>query len=178
MNSNETRHGYFMEFRIDQEKGEMQLMDASPQIQSPFQEKQPLTPVVQAMKLITETPCDGQEHSFLVNIRCDGTLLRLNLYRSDDYSSMVNVPRELLERLLREELTPRETEVAILLFGGSTIRAIASQLVIAEGTVKRMIYNIYQKLGVSSQVKLIREIYARLAQAGHSRQSMLGPGDG
>lgn len=60
-------------------------------------------------------------------------------------------------------LSPREQEIAIEIFEGRTIRHVATELCIAEGTVKRTTHNIYCKMGVASQVELVHEIYARIA---------------
>lgn len=55
-----------------------------------------------------------------------------------------------------ERLTPREQETLTLAAQGYPNRYIAHKLSISEGTVKKLIYNGYQKLGISSRVELCR----------------------
>ncbi len=52
-------------------------------------------------------------------------------------------------------LTPRESEVLILLAYGRTLSIVARDLVIAKGTARTHIENIYRKLGVHKQQELI-----------------------
>jgi two-component system nitrate/nitrite response regulator NarL len=52
-------------------------------------------------------------------------------------------------------LTPREREVLARLATGARTRAIATDLGIAEPTVKRHLTNIYRKLGVSNRVEAV-----------------------
>ncbi len=52
---------------------------------------------------------------------------------------------------LPEPLSPRELEILRLLAGGATNREIASQLVLAEGTVKNHVTNILTKLDVGDR---------------------------
>jgi DNA-binding NarL/FixJ family response regulator len=56
---------------------------------------------------------------------------------------------------LVEALTEREREVLHLLAAGCATRAIAQQLIISEGTVKRHVSNILGKLGVHSRLEAI-----------------------
>ena len=51
-------------------------------------------------------------------------------------------------------LTPREREVAALVAGGLSNRAIAAQLVITEATTERHLRNIFDKLGLTSRAQL------------------------
>jgi len=103
-----------------------------------------------------------------VRIRVDalveGDTMIYTLHCTEDFRSVVNVERSLIKKIFNSQLTPRELEIAIELFEGCTIRCIAASLHIAEGTVKRIIHNIYQKMNVVSQMELIREIYVRIAQ--------------
>ena len=55
----------------------------------------------------------------------------------------------------RSELTPRENEVLAALVGGARNRDIASQLGIAERTVKVHLASIYMKLGVESRTEAV-----------------------
>jgi DNA-binding CsgD family transcriptional regulator/tetratricopeptide (TPR) repeat protein len=52
-------------------------------------------------------------------------------------------------------LTKRETEIADLVVGGLTNRAIATRLVISERTVETHLSRVFQKLGVSSRAELV-----------------------
>jgi DNA-binding NarL/FixJ family response regulator len=58
-------------------------------------------------------------------------------------------------RQLAEKLTIREAEVVRLLNAGLGNKQIANQLFISEGTVKRHLHDIYEKLGVSGRLKLV-----------------------
>lgn len=62
--------------------------------------------------------------------------------------------------LLAEEigLSPRQTEVLILLSRGHNTKYIEEQLVISNHTAKSHIYNIYQKAGVHSKQEIIEMI--------------------
>ena len=52
-------------------------------------------------------------------------------------------------------LTPRESEVIVLLAYGRTLAIIARDLHIAQGTARTHIENIYRKLDVHKQQELI-----------------------
>jgi len=53
-------------------------------------------------------------------------------------------------------LTRREKEVLHLLSHGLSNQQMAKAMVIAEGTLKRHVANLYQKLGVHNRVQAIR----------------------
>lgn len=80
----------------------------------------------------------------------DGQAAFLTLVQYDEL-------RDCMDNAL-EGLSPREKEVTRLLVSGCTSREIAAALTIAEGTVKKTVYNIYGKIGVSSKVELINFI--------------------
>lgn len=61
-------------------------------------------------------------------------------------------------RNLLEQLTPRETQIVCLIIAGYTNRYIAATLSISEGTVKKIVYNVYRKLSVSSRVDLLKRV--------------------
>jgi len=161
-------NGYaYLTYRIDWKNSEMQLVDFSPLLSELSQDPLPITPVIIAIRTMLKSEhhySDENEHNFILDLRCKGDKLTVNLHHND-YDCMLHPSHDILERVLRQSLTRRETEIAVLLFEASTIRSIASRLHIAEGTVKRTIYNIYHKLNVTSQVELIREIYQRLSDA-------------
>ena len=163
-------HGDYMSFAINWEKNEMHLEKIGPVIERFCENLDknpvPITPIIHVLERYARA-CPQKEPPFryLLDMMYDGKSVFLKMHCSENYASVVDVPRERLQALLGNLLTPRETEITTLLFEGHTIRYIASALHIAEGTVKRIIHNIYQKLRVGSQVELVREIYARLAQS-------------
>ncbi len=55
----------------------------------------------------------------------------------------------------RHGLSAREAEIALHLIGGRNINYIAGQLVIAPGTVKTHVHNIYRKTGVRNKMELL-----------------------
>jgi DNA-binding NarL/FixJ family response regulator len=69
------------------------------------------------------------------------------------------VDRERATRDAAALLTPRETEIVLMVAEGLRNREIATRTAIAEGTVKIHLHNIYEKLGVDGRVALVR--YAR-----------------
>ena len=78
--------------------------------------------------------------------------------------AVVGMPRSLLEE--GEEgaegaLTARELEVLLLASRGLSNGRIASLLHIAEGTVKRHLANVYEKMGVGSRGEASREALMR-----------------
>ena len=161
--------GDYMTFSVNWETNEMTLVELSPVLQNfckhGRREPIPITPIVHTIECLSKT---GPKTKLPYRCRIDATYdqeqIHVHLHCTNDFASVVDVPFERLKKVLDALLTPRELEVATLLFYGRTIRCIAGTLHITEGTVKRIIYNIYQKLGVGSQVELIQEIYARLAQ--------------
>ena len=56
-------------------------------------------------------------------------------------------------------LTRREREILALLAAGLSNREMAERRVIAEGTLKRHIANLYRKLGVHTRTQAIRRAY-------------------
>jgi DNA-binding NarL/FixJ family response regulator len=72
---------------------------------------------------------------------------------------VVSMPRGLLERLGDEPvgaLSERETEVLVLAARGLSNHQIATELNLAEATVKRHLANVYQKIGVRSRSEAVR----------------------
>ncbi len=57
--------------------------------------------------------------------------------------------------ITRQNLTPREQEIAALVREGLTNKQIARALGIAEGTVKLQLHNAFTKLGISRRTQLI-----------------------
>lgn len=58
-------------------------------------------------------------------------------------------------RLLELRLTPKETEVCVLLLNGLTMRQISGALGIAYSTVNTYCTSIYRKLGINSKTELL-----------------------
>ena len=56
---------------------------------------------------------------------------------------------------LDESLTERETEVLSLLSKGLKNREIAEKIFLSPTTIKKHIYNIYQKLDVHSRIEVV-----------------------
>ena len=54
---------------------------------------------------------------------------------------------------IEDPLSPREMEILRLVATGATNREIAAQLVLAEGTVKNHVTNIFNKLGVTDRTR-------------------------
>ena len=166
--------GSMLCLRLDWNDLTMLLEEVSPDLRALFPqiaEAYPLMPFIQPLEhLSRQHGARGKDDGgaapvrFLLDCNYDHDRLCCRLHISSDYDSVINVPQEQMQRALRGILTPRETDIAIRLFQGGTIRCIANCLHVAEGTVKRTIYNIYQKMQICSQVELIREIYVLLAQ--------------
>ena len=57
------------------------------------------------------------------------------------------------------DLTRREKEILDLIETGMSNREMAERLVIAEGTLKRHVANLYQKLGVHNRAQAIKQFY-------------------
>lgn len=57
-----------------------------------------------------------------------------------------------------DEFTPRQKEVAILLYNGLSNKVIACELDISESTVKAHITNIMKKLGVTNRTQAVRRL--------------------
>ncbi len=66
-----------------------------------------------------------------------------------------SVPEERIKAL---GLSPRETEMAVLIARGLANKEIASELCISPATVRTHIYNLYQKTGARSRVELLNKL--------------------
>jgi DNA-binding NarL/FixJ family response regulator len=74
-------------------------------------------------------------------------------------NAVVSMPRGSLERMGQGpmgELSERETEVLVLVARGLSNYQIATEMHLAESTVKRHLANIYQKIGVGSRSEATR----------------------
>ena len=79
-------------------------------------------------------------------------------------NAVVGTPRSMLEGTeegIESVLSARELEILILAARGLSNHRIASSLHIAEGTVKRHLANVYQKMGVGSRGEASREALLR-----------------
>jgi DNA-binding NarL/FixJ family response regulator len=79
-------------------------------------------------------------------------------------NAVVGIPRSMLEGTeegIESVLSARELEILLLAARGLSNHQIASSLHIAEGTVKRHLANVYQKMGVGSRGEASREALLR-----------------
>jgi DNA-binding NarL/FixJ family response regulator len=79
-------------------------------------------------------------------------------------NAVVGIPRSMLEGTeegIESVLSARELEIVLLAARGLSNHRIASSLHIAEGTVKRHLANVYQKMGVGSRGEASREALLR-----------------
>jgi DNA-binding NarL/FixJ family response regulator len=79
-------------------------------------------------------------------------------------NAVVGMPQEMLEGTregAESVLTARELEILLLAARGLSNEHIASSLHIAEGTVKRHLANVYQKIGVHSRGEASKEALTR-----------------
>jgi DNA-binding NarL/FixJ family response regulator len=77
---------------------------------------------------------------------------------------VLGMPRSMLEGTWEGEesvLSARELEILLLAARGLSNRQIASKLHIAEGTVKRHLANVYERMGVGSRGEAAREALRR-----------------
>lgn len=68
---------------------------------------------------------------------------------------LANLSRDQRARLGPDGLTAREMDILAELTKGSTDREIAAKFVVAEGTVKTHIHNIFRKLGVRNRTQAV-----------------------
>jgi len=111
----------------------------------------------------------GTRHNLVVPLRIVGNAeQRIELFRSDGpaYSSLEKAILSLLrphlalwaERVRRPRaavVTARQRELLTLVAAGLSNRDIAAALVLSEGTVRRHLDNIYQRLGVSNRTAAV-----------------------
>jgi len=75
-----------------------------------------------------------------------------------DTKNEASASQRILDNCAKFNLTGRETEIAFLLKDGMTQNEIANQLFISVTTVKKHAQNLYEKLGVTSKIDMIRKI--------------------
>lgn len=105
---------------------------------------------------ITYKSSDGKEYSYSLNF--------VPSMNGNDISYIIItvIPTDeigVFDEEMFSKLTPREDEIVKLVIKGYTNRYIAGKLKISEGTVKKMLYNCYKKLGVQSRFEIIKMIY-------------------
>src|SRR5215204_620014 len=79
-------------------------------------------------------------------------------------NAVVGMPREMLESTaegVESVLSARELEILLLAARGLSNHQIASSLQLAEGTVKRHLANVFQKMGVGSRAQASKEALMR-----------------
>jgi DNA-binding NarL/FixJ family response regulator len=79
-------------------------------------------------------------------------------------NAVVGMPRLMLESTeegIESVLSVRELEILLLAARGLSNHQIASSLYLAEGTIKRHLANVYQKMGVGSRGEASREALLR-----------------
>jgi ATP/maltotriose-dependent transcriptional regulator MalT len=79
-------------------------------------------------------------------------------------NAVVGMPTEMLEGTqegVESILSARELEILLLAARGLSNHQIASSLYLSEGTVKRHLANVYQKMGVGSRGEASREALLR-----------------
>ncbi|HKP85469.1 MAG TPA: response regulator transcription factor [Blastocatellia bacterium] len=95
----------------------------------------------------------GARAYLLKDMLRDGLVEAIRAVHAGQRRIPAEVANRLAERMNRTELTARELEVLRLIVLGRSNKQIASQLTIAEGTVKIHINNILSKLGVSDRTQ-------------------------
>ena len=93
-------------------------------------------------------------------------------------NAVVSLPRSMVRRLEgspENALTERETEVVVLAARGLSNRQLARELHVSEGTAKRHLANIYQKVGVRSRSEVVRKA---LQEEWIGIHEIVGDGDG
>lgn len=70
---------------------------------------------------------------------------------------MVRTPAPTAAQRRADMLSDREVEVLQLVAAGLSNREIAGRIVVAAGTVKRHVHNIYRKLGVHNRTQAVRQ---------------------
>ena len=84
---------------------------------------------------------------FCIATRVENSSVHLTMLRFNEFQSGVEECLSIL--------SPREREVTLFLMDGLSTHDIARRLVIADGTVKKTVSNVYAKLGVKSKIELM-----------------------
>lgn len=73
-------------------------------------------------------------------------------------TSIISKDQALSNAIKKHQLTSREEEIILLIFDGLRHKEIADRLFLSLTTVKKHIYNIYQKLGVQSSIDALNKL--------------------
>jgi DNA-binding NarL/FixJ family response regulator len=73
-------------------------------------------------------------------------------------TSIITKDQALINAIKKHQLTTREEEIILLIFDGLRHKEIADRLFLSLTTVKKHIYNIYQKLGVQSSIDALNKL--------------------
>jgi len=113
---------------------------------------------------------------YLINDKISATNLRINYKKEDEYiitrTTLLRIKdkfgdlvgflvissevKEIKQFQKYFKITNRELEIIELIIYGLTYRDISDKLSIAETTVEKHLYNIYNKLGINNKIELIR----------------------
>ena len=77
-------------------------------------------------------------------------------FREEDSHQGVNLLSSMI--IDKYDLTPREVEILQLISNGLKHKQIAGQLYISESTVKKHLSNVYQKMGVQSNIDALNKL--------------------
>lgn len=72
--------------------------------------------------------------------------------------SETEISKMCINEKVLNKLTKRECEITLLVLEGNTNRFISAKLLISEGTVKKIIHNVYKKLNITSRVELTKQL--------------------
>lgn len=92
---------------------------------------------------------------FFWNLASMSVAIRLFRLDSSSGPSLNSVPSERIQAL---GLSPRETEMAIMIARGLSNKEIAVELFISPATVRTHIYNLYRKVDAGNRVELINKL--------------------
>jgi DNA-binding NarL/FixJ family response regulator len=90
--------------------------------------------------------------------------VRTAIFDQQGKNAVVGMPTEMLQEStdgVEDVLSARELEILLLAARGLSNLQIAASANLAEGTVKRHLANVYQKMGVSSRTEASREALLR-----------------
>jgi DNA-binding NarL/FixJ family response regulator len=79
-------------------------------------------------------------------------------YSLKSSTSIITKDQALSNAIKKHQLTSREEEIILLIFDGLRHKEIADRLFLSLTTVKKHIYNIYQKLGVQSSIDALNKL--------------------
>ena len=101
-----------------------------------------------------------------LRIQQDGRELTIRLIIEPDQSGYLLLLEEQHKFLFRSfallELSPRETEVLVLVIKGESNQEIADQLNVNTSTIRKHLENIYSKWGVTSRTKAVAQALEKL----------------